>query len=188
MLLKELSNYASPNQKIKRMVENGQLTPIIKGLYETDKNTPAYLLAASIYGPSYISFEFALGYYGLIPEAVYACTSATFGKLKIKKYDTPFGLFSFRDIPRDAYPDGIEFHEENGYGFFIASPEKALCDQLYKISPIANQKELKQLLFDDLRLDEFEFDKLNKLDLIKLSAKYHTTNLKLFAAWLKRKI
>ena len=168
------------------MVASGQLTPIIKGLYETDKNTPPYLLAASIYGPSYVSFEFALAYYGLIPETVHACTCATFGKLKIKKYDTPFGLFTYRDVPADAYPYGIIAKEENGYGYLLASREKAVCDQLYKMPPIANQRELEQLLFDNLRIDELELKKLNQKDTIALTNKYHCSNLKHFAAWLKR--
>lgn len=86
------------------MVAAGQLIPIRRELYETDKRTLSYLLAASIYGPSYISFEFALAYYGLISEAAYACTSATFGKSKMKKYDTPFGLFTYRAVPNEAYP------------------------------------------------------------------------------------
>ena len=66
-----------------------------RGLYETDRNAPAYLLAGSIYGPSYISFEYALSRYGLIPEAVYAVTCATFEKKKKKKYETPFGTFTY---------------------------------------------------------------------------------------------
>lgn len=182
----EFKDYASPNQKIKRMVTAGHLIPIRRGLYETDKNTPSHLLAASIYGPSYISFEFALAYYGLIPEATYTCTSATFGKLKMKKYDTPFGLFTYRDVPSEAYPYGILPCEENGYGFLIATPEKAICDQLYKMPPVANQKEIEQLLFENLRMDESEFQKRNVDDMTELSNKYHSTNLKHFAAWLKR--
>ena len=186
ILVNELNNYKSPNQKIRRMVVDGQLTPIIKGLYETDRNTPAHLLAASIYGPSYLSFEFALAYYGLIPETVYTCTSATYGKLKLKKYDTPFGVFTYRDIPSEAYPFGITALEENGYGFLLASPEKALCDQLYKMPVVANQREVGPLLFDNLRIDKTEFAKLNNKDMIELCEKYHSTNLKHFAGWLKR--
>lgn len=57
-----------------------------------DVGTPPYLLAGSIYGPSYISFEYALSYYGMIPEAVYIVTCATFDKKK--KYETAFGTFT----------------------------------------------------------------------------------------------
>ena len=78
MILEELKQYASPADKLGRLVKQGKYIPIVKGLYETKSNVPGYLLAGSIYGPSYLSFEFALAYYGLIPEAVYAFTSATF--------------------------------------------------------------------------------------------------------------
>ncbi len=55
-----LNNYSNKNNKISRDIKNGKLFKIITGLYETDKNTPGDLLAGSIYGPSYISFEYAL--------------------------------------------------------------------------------------------------------------------------------
>ena len=85
MLLEELHNYASPASKLSRMTARGECVQIVKGLYETDKSVPGYLLAGSIYGPSYISFEYAMSYYGLIPEAVYTVTSATFEKKKEEK-------------------------------------------------------------------------------------------------------
>ena len=107
MLLEELREYGSPKSKLARMAERGECFPITRGLYETDRNAPAYLLAGSIYGPSYISFEYALSRYGLIPEAVYAVTCATFEKKKKKKYETPFGTFTYRDVPSEAFPLGL---------------------------------------------------------------------------------
>jgi predicted transcriptional regulator of viral defense system len=65
-----LTEYSNKNTKICRDVKNGNLIKIINGLYETDSSVNGYLLAGSIYGPSYLSFEFALYYYGLIPEKV----------------------------------------------------------------------------------------------------------------------
>ena len=52
-----LIDYSNKNNKISRDIKSGKLFKIINGLYETDLNTPGYLLAGSIYGPSYISFE-----------------------------------------------------------------------------------------------------------------------------------
>ena len=52
MLMSELAHYSNPRQKLGRLVKEGKYTPVVRGLYETDKNTPGYLLAASIYGPS----------------------------------------------------------------------------------------------------------------------------------------
>ena len=179
MLMEELADYSAPANKLARMVKDNLCIPVVKGLYETEKTTPGYLLAGSIYGPSYLSFDFALSRYGLIPEAVYVFTSATFEKKKTKKYVTPFGTFTYRDIPSEAYPLGIQLVKEGSYAYQIATPEKALCDKLYSVSPIRNKKELRSLLFEDLRVDETEFGKLNREDLLELSKLYHCTNLKM---------
>ena len=85
MLTEELRQYVNPAAKIRRMAEAGELTPIIKGLYETNASTPGHYLAGAIYGPSYPSFEYALAQHGLIPEAVYSFTSATCGKGRKKR-------------------------------------------------------------------------------------------------------
>lgn len=186
MLLEELNTYASPNNKIGRMVQAKELVPIVKGLYETDSSTPGYLLAGSIYGPSYLSFDFALGIHGLIPEAVYAFTSATFEKKKKKQYDTPFGLFTYQDVPTRVFYLGVQVKEEGSYAYYIASPEKALCDKLYSVKPVRNRKELEELLFDDLRIDETEFLRMNKDDIMELAEVYHSTNVTLLAQYVRR--
>ncbi|QSX07706.1 hypothetical protein J0B03_07660 [Alkalibacter rhizosphaerae] len=188
MLLQELKEYVNPTAKIRRLVTNGELVPIIRGLYETDAKIPGHYLAPIIYGPSYLSFEFALAYHSLIPEAVYNYTSATFEKKKTKRYTTPYGTFTYRDVPSKAYPLGVVLHIENGYGFQIASPEKAICDQLYKISPLKNRSELLQYVFQDLRVDEEDFFHLNIQDMIEIASYYNTQNHKLLQTYLKRRV
>lgn len=188
MLMDELNEYVNPTAKIRRLVENKQLVPIIRGLYETDAWIPGYYLASIIYGPSYLSFEFALAYYSLIPEAVYQFSSATFEKKKMKQYQTPYGTFTYRDVPSKAYPLGIILHSEDGYGFQIASPEKAICDQLYKISPLKNRSELEHLLFEDLRIDQEEFFNLNMANIYEISSSFSTQNHKLLQAYVRRRV
>lgn len=177
IMLQELNNYKNPRDKLAHMVKKKECIPVIQGLYETNPTTPGYRLANTICSPSYLSFEFALSYHGLIPEAVYNFTSATFEKKKKKEFKTPFGTFTYRDVPSAAYPYGIECVSENGYTFQIASPEKALCDELYIQSPVTNQRELKELLFDGLRIDWELFCKLNMDDILFLNSKYHCTNI-----------
>jgi predicted transcriptional regulator of viral defense system len=186
MLLDELNEYVSPKSKLSRMVERGECFPITRGLYETDPNVPAHLLAGSIYGPSYISFEYALAYYGLIPEAVYTVTCATFEKKKKKKYETSFGTFTYRDVPPEAFPLGIRLIQEGDYFYRIAEPEKALCDQLYTISPVPNIKRLMQLLTEDLRIEEAELKKLDANKVCEYSEAYRTTNIKKLCSLLRR--
>lgn len=177
IMLQELNNYKNPRDKLAHMVKKKECIPVIQGLYETNPTTPGYRLANTICSPSYLSFEFALSYHGLIPEAVYNFTSATFEKKKKKEFKTPFGTFTYRDVPSAAYPYGIECVSENGYTFQIASPEKALCDELYIQSPVTSQRELKEFLFDGLRIDWDLFCKLNMDDILFLNGKYHCTNI-----------
>lgn len=186
MLLDELKEYSYPANKLARMVKQGDIFPVIRGLYVTDNKFPGHLLAASIYGPSYLSFEYALSYWNLIPEATYVFTNATYDKKKRKQFKTPFGLFTYRDVPKDVYPLGIQIVNQGNYSFLIAQPEKALCDKLYTISPISNLKNIKDLLFNDLRIDYDTFKQLDVEKLISYAKLYKTTNHKLLIKYLKR--
>lgn len=186
MMLEELSSYANPKAKLSRMVKNGDCFPIVKGLYETDRNTSAHLLAGSIYGPSYISFEYALGFYGMIPEAVYTITCATFEKKKKKRYETIFGTFTYRDVPSDAFPFFIQLLQEGEYFYRIAEPEKALCDMIYTMPPVSNTKFMETLLLDDLRIDESELRKLDDEKIVFLSKRYRSTNVKKLSTLMRR--
>lgn len=186
-LLEKLHEYSDPFGKIKRMVKKEELFPLTKGLYEDNIHASGFYLAGAIYGPSYISFNSALSYYGLIPEAVYSFTSATTNKLKKKQYHNRFGTFTYRDIPLEAFPYGIETIESEGYYFRIATKEKALCDKLYELPLVSNQKELEQLLFEDMRIYEDEFIKLDRESIYFIAPKYHSTNVSLLEKYLRRK-
>ena len=185
MLCDELQRYANPAAKISRMMASGQLTPLIKGLYETDTAVPGHYLAGVLYGPSYLSFEFALAWHSLIPEAVYSYTSATCGKGRKKRYDTAFGTFLYRDVPVAVFPYGTQLYNEDGYSFVIASPEKAICDELYTISPCDNRVSLKRLLFEDLRIEPAAFAALDLVALSELAGLYRTKNHRLLISLAK---
>ena len=186
MLLEELKDYASPKAKLSRMARKGECILITRGLYETDRNVPAYLLAGSIYGPSYISFEYALSMYGLIPEIVHTVTCACFGKKKMKQYNTPFGSFTYRDVPPEAFPLSLELKNEGEYWYRIATAEKALCDLLYTVQPVRNRKELTALLYDDLRMEEASLRALDASVISELAENYHSTNVRKLSLYLRR--
>ena len=180
-------DYTNIKGKIRRELQSGKLIQVARGLYETDADVSGKYLAGRILGPSYLSFDYALTVYSLIPEAVYRTyTSATFQKRKSKQYQNYFGVFTYRDIPSEVYPLGILLHEENGYSYQIATPEKALCDKLYTLQPAKNLGELRALLFDDLRIDEQEFGKLNMNNLNELAPLYHASNLNLLSKLIRR--
>ena len=183
----KFSNYAKLYDKIRHEVQAGRLTPIVRELYETDATVDGKYLAGRIFGPSYLSFDYALYIYSLIPEAVYKTyTSATFGKHKTKKYQNHFGTFTYRDIPPQVYPFGIIIHEEKDYSYQIATPEKALCDKLYTMPPVKNLNEFHTLLFDNLRIDEDELKKLNMESIEKIAPLYHANNLNFLIKFMRR--
>jgi predicted transcriptional regulator of viral defense system len=186
MILEELNDYASPEDKLSRMVQDAEYIKIKNGLYESEKTIPGYLIAESIYGPSYLSFEFALSYHGLIPEAVYTFTCATFEKKKKKEYTTSIGTFTYRDVPSQAYAYEVDIVQEGAYCYKIASAEKALCDQLYKMKLVANYRELQSLLFENLRIDKEDLKKLSQENIALLSEKYKSTNVKKLCGMMGR--
>lgn len=175
----QFKDYTDVKGKIRREVQSGRLTQITRGLYETDARADGKYLAGAIYGPSYLSFDYVLSMCSLIPEAIFRTyTSATFRKGKAKQYDNAFGVFTYRDVPAAVYHFGVEIREENGYSYQIATPEKALCDKLYTISPVGSVKAMRTLLFDDLRIDESDFWELNLEDIKQLAPLYKSTNLR----------
>ncbi|MGI6782102.1 MAG: type IV toxin-antitoxin system AbiEi family antitoxin domain-containing protein [Acholeplasmataceae bacterium] len=185
-LIKINKNYSDVMGKISRDLRDEKIIQLKRGLYESDKDTPGYYLASYIYGPSYLSFDYVLSTSGLIPEGIYRTyTSATFKKNKKKKYSNYFGDYLYRDVPEDVFRFGIKTVIENGYSYQIASVEKALCDKLYTLNPVKNLRELKFLLFNDLRIDENIFKELDFDFIIKISSKYKSTNLNLLEKLIK---
>jgi predicted transcriptional regulator of viral defense system len=184
-LKEKYKDYSDINGKIKRDIDNGFLFPLLRGVYETNESVDGFLLASYIYGPSYLSFEYALSYHNLIPERVVVYTSATFNKRKSKVYQNHFGHYTYRDVPNAAFPFSVKAYEENGYAYFIASPEKALCDLLYTKKTVTSIKELKMVLFDDLRINRDMFEQLNYDEILFLSDKYISNNIKLFRKYIE---
>ena len=184
----EKEGYRNPQTKLQRLVRAEKLFLVRRGLYETNPHVSPHLLAGVIYGPSYVSFASALSMYGMIPERVYACTSATQNKNRRKEYHTPFGSFHYRDVPSAVYPYGVIWDTDGKeYSYQIATPEKAICDMLYiQQPPVHSVMDLEYLLFDDLRIDEEEFSKLNREDLRFLCPKYHKATLTQLSLYLDR--
>ena len=184
-LKEKYKDYTDVNGKIKRDIDKGILFPLVRGIYETNSFADGFLLASYIYGPSYLSFEYALSFHNIIPERVVVYTNATFNKRKSKFYQNHFGLFTYRDVPNTAFPFSVKAYEENGYAYFIASPEKALCDLLYIKEPVGSIKELKMVLFDDLRINKDAFGQLNFGDILFLSYKYISNNMKYLRKYIE---
>ena len=174
-----LKDYSNVPCKVGRLVRDGKYHRVIRGLYETDPNTPGEFLAQAIYSPSYLSFDFALARHGLIPETVFSFTSATVRKRRTKEYSTAFGTFTYQDVPEKAFPYGLRYIDTDRGGYWIAGPEKALCDKVYALHPVHSVKSMRTLLFEDLRIDEDSFFETDAALIDDLSGRYSSTNVRL---------
>lgn len=108
------------------------LTRLKKGFYILKTDPPSEEeIANALYKPSYLSFEYALAYYNIIPEMVYQVTSATTKPTRL--FTTGHLVFSYYTIKQDIYT-GYILAQRGEKRFYIAEPEKALVDYLYMIS------------------------------------------------------
>ena len=99
------------------------------GLYALRSDPPSELETANrLYAPSYLSFEYALAHYHIIPESVYSITSAT---TKVTREFTAQGkAYEYNRIKKEAYR-GYRSEKQGRTVVLIAEPEKALADYLY---------------------------------------------------------
>lgn len=109
--------------QLHQWAKTGDLVRLKRGVYGfpeqiKDKTDVARVL----YGPAYVSLEYALHQYGLLPDVVFAFTLV--GPKGTKKFLTPFGLFIYRKIRKDLF-----------WGYdpitLMGEREKALVDYFY---------------------------------------------------------
>lgn len=141
-----------------QLVKDGLLQRLKRGLYTLKTDPPNEKeVANALYKPSYISFDYALAYYNIIPEMVYEVTSATTRPTHLFTTDTlAFGYFTIKE---QAYT-GYIFKQEGNRGFYIAEPEKAVVDYLYALT--LGQRGLlgKRSVNDRLDITKVEKEKL----------------------------
>ena len=186
IIMFELQNYASPKSKLTRMIKRGDVIQVCRGVYITSADDPRYPIASMIQSPSYISFYTALSYYQLIPEQSLAIMSAGFKLAREKTFKTPIGQYSFHYLPDPVFPLALIPAQEKGYGFRLATPEKAICDTLYKIRSISTIDDMEALLFEDLRLEKEAVLAFDWSTIIQLVPLYHSTTLQTLLRWKRR--
>jgi predicted transcriptional regulator of viral defense system len=166
---------------VKRSIASGEIMHVRRGLYclapKYRKNSMnLYALAQHIYGPSYISLESALSWYGWIPEAVHIITSASLKKSK--EFKTPLGIFSYDRIPQKVlYSQVKRLTDESKNVFLMANPLKALADYVYVrkkdwtgIEPVVSS----------LRIEPEQFEQVARDTLDGLISNYSNSRVKRF--------
>ena len=138
-------------------LKKGYLEKIRDGLYMLSRfksEINPLVFAGKIYEPSYLSLEFALNYYGIIPDIPGTYTSVS--SRTTKYFINVFGNFTYQKV-RTEFFTGYETRNEKNISFNIATPEKALIDYLY-----LNKNNIKNSsdFWKEMRIDEdFKFKK-----------------------------
>lgn len=123
--LLEVKNRRTFEETVKKLESEKVLTKIERGKYiKTNSEYSKFELSQFIYGPSYISLETALSYYGLIEQLPFEITAVSTKKSIEKEFEGQ--TYSYKKINKELF---IGYRREED--FLIAFPEKAIFDQLY---------------------------------------------------------
>ena len=128
--LEKITGLSRPSLKValSRFAKQGVLVRLKRGVYAlAGSSLKIEKIANQLYYPSYLSFESALSYYGILSQLSYTQTFAT-TKLS-KRFTLGKTEIEFRRLKKELFFGYIL--KDNIY---LAEPEKALLDQLYMMS------------------------------------------------------
>ena len=152
--------------KARSLEAEGKIVRLKRGLYvasrdQTEIQICRELVANHLYGPSYVSMQTALRFYGLIPEYVYQVYSITIKQSRFFK--NRVARFLYQNCSSEYFPLGIRMEQTPNCCFLIASPEKALCDLIAFTSSLQfrSMYDIGGWLELDIR---FDMDELAKFD------------------------
>ncbi|MCH5284071.1 MAG: type IV toxin-antitoxin system AbiEi family antitoxin domain-containing protein [Akkermansiaceae bacterium] len=165
LLRRELTDFQSPRAHLALLVRRGELTHLRRGLYlcrETGQSISEAQIANELVSPSYISYETALSWLGIIPEHVHTIKSACLGRSR--SFENSTGRYTYTQLPFEYFQLGQSVgYTSDGVAYQIASAEKALCDLVLATPHLRLQspKAARIYLEDFLRADEDELSSLN---------------------------
>ncbi len=145
--------------QLSRWEKRGLIVKLRQGMYllndQDRKIMPTRtFLANQMYEPSYVSLEYALGLYGLIPERVETVSSITTRKTAC--FSNKWGDFTYQHIKPQAFRGFSLRQEADNTGSFIADPEKAVVDFLYFHSKECREGRVIELLMESYRFQNME--------------------------------
>lgn len=172
-----LAGLADWKGKVARMLGTGELVSLRRGLYVSRRDLDPRCLAGPIYGPSYVSFESALAWHGMIPEGVVETLSAT--TKRPAAFENDFGRFRYLTIPKAVYPVGVQRVTGSDLPFLIASPTKGLADRIAREPGFRSMADVSRWL-EGMRVDMS--GGLNREELIACAEHYGRPSVR----WLLR--
>ncbi|MFH1971526.1 MAG: hypothetical protein ABIJ05_04050 [Patescibacteria group bacterium] len=142
-ILLDIKNKNTVYKLIQRLEKYKLITRVAQGKYiVTGSNISDFEIANTIYPKSYVSFESALNFYGILSQFPYTITSATLNRSF--KTESLGKAHEFTHISAKMF-----WGYQKTDNFLIATPEKAFIDTLYLKS-----KGIRKIDIDELKLTE----------------------------------
>ena len=152
------------NLFLTRNVKQKNIIKLKNGLYSfAGEYINQEFIANKIYEPSYVSLEYAMMYYNIIPETVYSVTSVT--TKTTREFIVNNIVYPYLHIKKSAFTGYIKKYFD-GQMSLIAEAEKALADWLYFVS--IGKKSMN---------DRLDLTNINKKKLIKYCHLFERKNL-----------
>lgn len=183
VLMYVLRTYKKPRDKVTALLKNGDIIQVKRGIYVFGESHRKGLLSlevvsAMLVQPSYISREYALHQYGLLPERVETITCMT--TRHTKRFDTAIGRFDYFFIGKSKFGVGVTPKELADEGSVLfATKEKALADWIASVPSIDNLVSLRYFIFQESRIDEHNLFPLKTALLREIAEAYHHPNVHL---------
>jgi len=158
------SNRRTLDYRISKLIDGNILERIKPGFFlnknllsqSSQKETFLEYVGSIAKYPSYISLEYALAKYGLIPESIYVITYITTKKPGL--YSCKTINYKYRNIKPDLF-NSYEVKKYNDSNYFFAPKFKALFDFIY-LTTGSETNNLKTLLLNS----RINWQSLNKSD------------------------
>lgn len=135
-------------------LKTGLFIKLRNGLYALKTRLPSELeIANRLYGPSYVSLEYAMMFYSIIPDTVYSVTSVN--TKSSREFIIDDVCYTYSKIKKNAFKGYLRKPMDNNI-VLIADPEKAFVDYLYFVDLG------KKVIYDRIDVSKLSKDKLIK--------------------------
>lgn len=157
--LLDIEKTSSLFKVVNRLMESGVLIKIERNKYVLKNYTGSeFALANFIYEPSYVSFESALSYYGILSQFPYEITCATVKQTRSKEFNGK--QYGYYHLKKELFWGYVKHNN-----YLIAEKEKALLDQIYLSSKGIKKR----------HLEEYDLSLIDKIKLKSYLVKYPQT-------------
>lgn len=175
-----------------RACKKGEIIRLKKGIFclaepFRESTIHPFALAGILHYPSFVSLESALGYHGVVPEAVYQTASITSDRSRA--FSTPLGTFSYQTVPCRFLKAGVRAHKLDKRSWaFIATPLRAIADIIYFRKEVLWKSDGLHFLKASLRIEDEDLEQIPREDFDEIGAGIRNQRVREYLEGMRREL